>query len=271
MLINLRGVKESGTLFALPTYFFLVMMFLTVGVGLVRYLTGSLGIVADPPAMERLHETSAVSLFLILRAFASGTTALTGVEAISNGITAFKEPRSRNAGITLIWMSAILGTLFLGITFLAGQIGAVPSEAETVISQLARTAFDGRGVLYLGLISATTMILIMAANTSFADFPRLSALQAADGFLPRQLTYRGSRLVFSRGIVVLALIACRPDRPLPGQRDHADPALRHRRLSVVHAVAGRHGPPLVEDRPPGAGPGDQGTRLDAAPRSRAGA
>ena len=146
-------------------------------------------------------------LFLILHAFSSGTTALTGVEAISNGITAFKEPRSRNAGITLIWMSAILGTLFLGITFLAGQIGAVPSEHETVISQLARTAFDGRGVLYLATIGATTVILVMAANTSFADFPRLSALHGGDGFLPRQLTYRGSRLVFSRGIVALALIA----------------------------------------------------------------
>jgi hypothetical protein len=179
----------------------------TVGVGLVQYLAGSLGTVIDPPSMERLHVAQGVSLFLILRAFASGTTALTGVEAISNGIPAFKEPRSRNAGITLVWMSAILGTLFLGITLLVGRIGAVPSEAETVISQLARTAYAGRGALYLATISATTLILIMAANTSFADFPRLSALAAGDGFLPRQLTYRGSRLVFSRGIMALALIA----------------------------------------------------------------
>jgi amino acid transporter len=208
MLINLRGVKESGTVFALPTYFFLGMIFLTVGVGLARYLTGSLGLVTDPPALERLREARAISLFLILRAFASGTTALTGVEAISNGIPAFKEPRSHNAGITLIWMSVILGTLFLAITFLAGRISAVPSEAETVISQLARTAFAGRGLLYLAVITATTLILIMAANTSFADFPRLSAIAAGDGFLPRQLTYRGSRLVFSRGIAALALIAC---------------------------------------------------------------
>ncbi len=208
MLINLRGTKESGAIFALPTYFFLAMMFLTVGVGLVRYLVGSLGTVVDPPSMEQLHVAQGVSLFLILRAFASGTTALTGVEAISNGIPAFKEPRSRNAGITLIWMSAVLGVLFLGITLLAGRIGAVPSEAETVISQLARTAYAGRGILYLAIISATTLILIMAANTSFADFPRLSALAAGDGFLPRQLTYRGSRLVFSRGIMALALIAC---------------------------------------------------------------
>jgi amino acid transporter len=208
MLINLRGVKESGAIFALPTYFFLAMIFLTVGVGLVRYLAGSLGTVVAPPPMEQLRVAQGVSLFLILRAFASGTTALTGVEAISNGIPAFKEPRSRNAGLTLIWMSAILGTLFLGITLLAGRIGAVPSEAETVISQLARTAYAGRGALYLATISATMLILIMAANTAFADFPRLSALQAGDGFLPRQLTYRGSRLVFSRGIMALALIAC---------------------------------------------------------------
>jgi hypothetical protein len=144
---------------------------------------------------------------LILHAFSSGTTALTGVEAISNGITAFKEPRSRNAGVTLIWMSAILGTLFLGITFLSGQIGAVPSETETVISQLARTAYEGRGWLYLGVIAATTLILIMASNTAYADFPRLGALQAGDGFLPRQLTYRGSRLVYSRGIITLGVIA----------------------------------------------------------------
>jgi hypothetical protein len=142
-----------------------------------------------------------------LRAFSSGTTALTGVEAISNGITAFREPRSRNAGLTLIWMSLILGTLFLSITFLSGAIHAVPSEHETVISQLARTVYDGKGILYLATITATTIILIMAANTAFADFPRLSALVAGDGFLPRQLTFRGSRLVYSRGIVTLALIA----------------------------------------------------------------
>jgi len=207
MLINLRGVRESGIAFAIPTYFFITMMFLTVGVGLFRALTGTLGSVINPPPIEVSHVLQGVSAFLILHAFSSGTAALTGVEAISNGITAFKEPRSRNAGITLIWMSIILGTLFLSISYLARQIQAVPSEEETVISQLARTVFNGPGVLYLGVITATTIILIMAANTSFADFPRLSALLAADGFLPRQLTYRGSRLVYSRGIVLLALIA----------------------------------------------------------------
>ena len=207
MLMNLRGVKESGTAFAIPTYFFVVLMFIAVGTGLFRlFVAGTLGTVIDPPELLA-HGISTVTPFLILHAFASGTTALTGVEAISNGITAFKEPRSKNAGITLIWMSLILGSLFLGISYLTKMIGAVPSESETVISQLARTIFGGRGTLYLMLIGATTVILIMAANTAFADFPRLGALVAKDGFLPRQLTYRGSRLVYSRGIVALALIA----------------------------------------------------------------
>jgi amino acid transporter len=205
MFVNLRGVKESGTIFAVPTYCFLAMMFVTLGVGFWQYASGRLGTVIDPPPLETPHELASLSVFLILHAFSNGTTALTGVEAISNGITAFKEPRSRNAGVTLAWMSAILGILFLGITFLAGQIGAIPSEGETVISQLARTAFEGRGLAYLAVMATTTLILVMAANTAFSDFPRLSAIQAADGFLPRQLTYRGSRLVFSRGIVVLAL------------------------------------------------------------------
>ena len=207
MLVNLRGVKESGTVFAVPTYFFLGMLLLTVGSGLTQYLTGSLNAVENPPHLGKEPIMQSVSLFLVLHAFSNGTTALTGVEAISNGVPAFKEPRSRNAGITLIWMSTILGILFFGITFLAGRIGAIPSEAETVISQLARTIHEGRGILYLSTIAATTLILVMAANTAFADFPRLSALLAADGFLPRPLTYRGSRLVYSRGIVALALIA----------------------------------------------------------------
>lgn len=207
MLINLRGVKESGTAFAVPTYFFILMMIFTVGTGMFRYFTGSLGVVIDPPHFEPNRVISMITPFILLHAFANGTTALTGVEAISNGITAFKEPRSRNAGITLIWMSLILGSLFLGLSFLTGHVQAVFSEQETVISQLARTIYGGRGSLYLLLISGTTVILIMAANTAFADFPRLGALHAGDGFLPRQLTYRGSRLVYSRGIVTLAVIS----------------------------------------------------------------
>jgi amino acid transporter len=208
MIINLRGVRESGATFAAPTYLFIVMMFLTISIAFYRYFAGTLGTVPNPPPSVEVDESlQAVTLFLILHAFSSGTTALTGVEAISNGITAFREPKSRNAGLTLIAMSVILGVLFLSIGFLVGPIQAVPSEQETVISQLARTAFGGQGVLYLITISATTLILILAANTSFADFPRLAALHAGDGFLPRQLTYRGSRLVYSWGIVLLGLVA----------------------------------------------------------------
>jgi amino acid transporter len=207
MLVNLRGVKESGVAFAVPTYYFVLAMFLTVGIGLVRWATGSLGTVVAPPELEIALTAQVITPFLLLHALANGTSALTGIEAISNGITAFKEPRSRNAGITLIWMSSILGTLFLSITLLANRIGAVPSETETVISQIARTILGGQNIAYLGVIVGTALILILAANTAFADFPRLGALHAGDGFLPRQLTYRGSRLVYSRGIAALAVIA----------------------------------------------------------------
>ena len=207
MLLNLRGVKESGTAIALPTFFFVAMMFIMVGIGIFRSLTGTLGVVVSPPEIHLAETLVALTPFLILHAFANGTTALTGVEAISNGITAFKEPRSRNAAITLIWMSIILGSLFLSISFLTAQIQGVYSHDETIISQLARTVFNGRGLLYLATIWATTVILLMAANTAFAGFPRLGALAAEDRFLPRQLTFRGSRLVYSNGIITLSVIA----------------------------------------------------------------
>jgi amino acid transporter len=208
MLINLRGVKESGTAFSIPTYFFIAVVLIMITTGIWRLITGSLGMVVDPPEIEFHGDAIAViTPFLLLHAFSSGTAALTGIEAISNGITAFKEPRSKNAGITLVWMSVILSTFFLGISYITNYIHAVPSETETVISQIARTIYDGRGTMYLMVISATTVILIMAANTAFADFPRLGALIAKDGFIPRQLAYRGSRLVYSRGIVTLAVIA----------------------------------------------------------------
>lgn len=210
-LVNLRGVKESGRIFAVPTYFFLGTMFLTLFIGLVRHFFGG-GLPLIPeisPEIELVHHGVAESLglFLILRAFSSGCTALTGIEAISNGITAFKEPRSKNAATTLIWMSSILITLFLGITFIANQIHAVPSEIETVISQMGRAVYGDGSVMYFLLLAGTALILLMAANTSFADFPRLAALHASDGFLPRQLTLRGSRLVFSWGILALGVFA----------------------------------------------------------------
>src|SRR5574341_297 len=205
MVVNLRGVKESGSIFAVPTYFFLGIMFLTLGVGAYRFLTGTLPEVTGVQMVESVG--APLTLFLILRALSSGCTALTGIEAISNGVTAFKEPRSKNAATTLIWMSSTLIVLFLGITFLANQVGAMPSHIETVISQLART-IHGRSSVFYGLtLAGTALILLIASNTSYADFPRLAALHAGDGFLPRQLTYRGSRLVFSWGIVALAGVA----------------------------------------------------------------
>ena len=205
-LLNLRGVKESGRVFAVPTYFFLGMMLLTLGVGFVRFLSGTLPTVTN---VEAIHHNmlEPLTLLLVLRAFSSGCTALTGIEAISNGITAFKEPRSRNAAITLVWMSSILIILFLGITFLANAIQAVPSHTETVISQLGRTVYGEGSLFYYLVLAGTAVILLLAANTSYAGFPRLAALQARDGFLPRQLTHQGGRLVFSWGIVALAGLA----------------------------------------------------------------
>jgi amino acid transporter len=204
-LVNLRGVKESGRIFAVPTYFFLAMAFLMLGVGSYQYFTGQLRPVQGVEMIEH-GVLEPLTWFLILRAFSSGCTALTGIEAISNGITAFKEPKSKNAASTLVAMSSILIVIFLGFTLLANQIGAVPSERETVISQIARAIYDNSPLYFLTL-AGTALILLMAANTSYADFPRLAALHAGDGFLPRQLTFKGSRLVFSWGIVLLGILA----------------------------------------------------------------
>ncbi len=209
MLVNLRGTRESGKIFAVPTYFFLILMGVMLAEGFIQVLSGRLPTVSGvSPEIVRSEVAGGASLtlFLLLRAFASGSVAVTGTEAISNGITAFSEPKSRNAAATMAWMSTLLGVMFVGTTVLAYRAHALPAETETIISQLART-IHGPGLLYVLTLAATTIILIMAANTSFADFPRLAALHAADGFLPRQLTYRGSRLVFSWGIVILASIS----------------------------------------------------------------
>jgi amino acid transporter len=204
-IVNLRGIRESGKAFSIPSYIFLVMMFVTIVVGFYRYFTGTLEVVTGVEMAE--HGVVALTPFLVLRAFSSGCSALTGIEAISNGITAFKPPSTRNAAITLIWMSGILATMFLSITFLARQVSAVPSHTETVISQIGRTLYGTGSLLSLALLGSTMLILTMAANTSFAGFPRLSAIQAADQFLPKQLTFRGSRLVYSYGIVTLAVLS----------------------------------------------------------------
>ncbi len=201
-LINLRGVRESGTVFALPTYLFIVSSIILILVGFWKLTSGAL-----VPKAPILHETyQALPLFLLMRAFASGCTALTGVEAISNGVPAFQAPESRNARVTLAWMAVVLGVLFLGITALAHVFVIIPTEKETVISQLARQVF-GDGFFYYVMQLATAMILLLAANTSFADFPRVCSLLAQDRFLPRQLASLGDRLVFSKGIMILGLIA----------------------------------------------------------------
>jgi amino acid transporter len=201
-LANLRGVRESGALFAPPTYFFIASLTALIFTGFFR--TQVLGVA--PPPVQDLEVTEALSVFLLLKAFSSGCAALTGVEAISNAVPAFRDPESKNAAITLAWMAAILGFLFMGITVLARQLHLVPSHTETILSQLAHAMF-GSGVLYYCVQFATALILILAANTSFADFPRLSSLLARDGFLPRQLANRGDRLVFSNGIILLGLVA----------------------------------------------------------------
>jgi len=196
---NIRGVRESGRIFAVPTYFFIASFGVMLAVGFFRLVTGTLP-PAPPPSLPAVESLTA---FLALRAFASGCTALTGIEAISNGIPAFRAPESRNAAITLGWMAAILATMFVGITVLSNQLGIVPQATETVVSQIARQLF-GSGIPYYLVQAATTLILVLAANTSFADFPRLSSLLARDHFVPRQFANLGERLVFSNGILVLA-------------------------------------------------------------------
>ncbi len=205
---NLRGVRESGRMFMVPTYYFIGMMLLLLVTGVARILTGSLEPLAVPRDVG--ETTGAIGIFLVLHAFASGGAALSGVEAVSNGIPAFRPPEWRNARTTLMWLGGLLGLMFFGLSYLAVHLEVVPAETRTVISQVGRAVF-GSGtlgfVLFLMLQIATTAILILAANTSFADFPRLANFHATDRFLPRQLTTRGHRLVFSNGIIALAVVA----------------------------------------------------------------
>jgi amino acid transporter len=208
---NLRGVRESGSLFALPTYIFLVSFLFMIGYGIVYYLVYD-GVV-PPPTEENIqlaegYVPQALTLFLLLGAFSNGCAALTGIEAISNGVMAFKKPESRNAARTLIVMAALLCTMFLGTSVLAYLFGVHPHQDETVISQFARHIFTGgMGWFYFVVQASTAAILVLAANTAFADFPRLSSLLARDRFLPRQFANRGDKLVFSNGIVILAVFS----------------------------------------------------------------
>jgi amino acid transporter len=204
VLGNLRGVRESGSLFSLPTYLFVGGILLMDAVGIARYVLGGLSPTTPPPMPP--EALAPLTLFLVLRAFAGGCTALTGVEAISNGIQAFFEPVSKNAARTLVTMAVLAVTMFLGISFLAHVLGVVPKIHETVVSQIARSVF-GTGVFYYVIQAATMLVLVLAANTSFADFPRLSSILGRDGFLPRQMANRGDRLVFSNGIIILGVIS----------------------------------------------------------------
>ncbi len=216
-MVNLRGVRESGAAFSVPTYIFIVSMLALLGVGLFQVASGhahapSVG----PVRVDVVSQAHGAALgggfagfalvFLMLRAFAEGCVAMTGTEAISNGVTAFRKPASKNAAATLGWMAAILGTFFIGTSILAQRYGVMPSAHETVLSQLGRQVFGGGWAYYL-LQYSTFAVLVLAANTAFADFPRLSSLLAEDRYMPHQLAARGDRLAFSNGIVALSLVA----------------------------------------------------------------
>ncbi|HEX6532047.1 MAG TPA: APC family permease [Nitrospira sp.] len=207
VVMNLRGVRESGRFFALPTHVAIGALALMVIVGTFQSLSGA-GISLPPVSPPGLNKgTEALTLFLILRAFAAGCAAVTGMEVISNGVKAFRHPESQNAATTMVWMSIILGSLFMGISLMAYQYGIIPKLDETVVSQLARLTF-GTGFVYYTIQVGTMMLLVLAANSAFAGFPHLSSILARDGFMPHQMATFGDRLVFSNGIMILGFFAC---------------------------------------------------------------
>jgi amino acid transporter len=206
VVMNLRGVRESGKFFAIPTYFAIGALSLMVVIGTVRSLVGS-GPVAPPLPSADAAQLEGLTLFLVLRSFAAGCSAVTGMEVISNGVKAFRYPESKNAATTMVWMSVILATLFMGISWLAYHYGILPKEDETVVSQLARLTF-GTGTIYYMVQIGTMLLLVLAANSAFAGFPQLSSILARDGFMPHQMASFGDRLVFSNGILILGFFAC---------------------------------------------------------------
>jgi amino acid transporter len=199
---NLRGIRQSGTIFSIPTYLFLVSLSVMLAVGLFKVSTGTLHPTSPPPVLQIAQP---VTLWLILRSFSAGAVAMSGTEAISNGVPAFQKPESKNASRTLIIMAAVLGVFFLGVSYLSMHMGLVPGN-ETIISQVARAVF-GTNAFYIIFQVATVGILIIAANTAFADFPRMASIMARDGYMPHQFTDRGDRLAFSTGIIALGAIA----------------------------------------------------------------
>jgi len=204
---NLRGLRESGNIFAIPTYLFLGLALTMIGLGVVNVVTGQAVDIEQADAVETGSE--AIGIFLLLKAFAGGSVALTGVEAIANGVPAFKPPESKNAGNTMLAMAILLAILFVGITFISDAYGILPTEegGRTVVALVSSTIFGDGSPLYYLFQACTALILFLAANTSFNAFPRLGALLAIDGYLPRQFAIRGDRLAFSYGIVILAAVA----------------------------------------------------------------
>jgi amino acid transporter len=204
-MLNLRGIRESGQIFAVPTYFFVVCIFGLILAGLYRYLTGSI-VPVDAPLPEHVG-TKPLTTLLLLTAFANGCTAMTGVEAVSDGVPAFAKPEAKNAAATLVTMAVLAIAMFLGITVLAHAYGVIPSPSESGLSQLGRAILGRGNFLYYMVQAATTLILVLAANTAYADFPRLASIVSRDGFLPRQFMNQGDRLAFSNGIIALSAFA----------------------------------------------------------------
>ena len=206
MAVNLRGLRESGTIFASPTYIFLGSMLLMIALGIVRVLVGDTP--HAPPTVMVQGMGQSVTAFLLARAFADGCSAMTGTEAVANGVPAFKPVEWKNAQTMMLIMATLLGTMFLGMSWLVGVTGAVPSASgDSILSQIAAAVFYGRTLPYYVLICSTMGILVLAAQTSFADFPRLSSILARDGFFPRQFALRGERLAFNSGIIALAVVS----------------------------------------------------------------
>lgn len=207
IVMNLRGVRESGKFFAIPTYFAIGALGLMVTLGTIQSLIGPGAVPIAPPSTDAQDGLDGVTLFLILRAFAAGCSAVTGMEVISNGVKAFRQPESKNAATTMVWMSAILAGLFMGISWMAYHYGILAKADETVVSQLARLTF-GSGTIYYAIQISTMLLLILAANSAFAGFPHLSSILARDGYMPHQMASFGDRLVFSNGIFILGFFAC---------------------------------------------------------------
>ena len=211
-VMNLRGVKESGAAFAGPTYFYIVMLVVLIATGLYRIFVQDVGPIPDSLLSEEAREiregAKSLGLMMLLRAFSSGAVALSGVEAVSNGVPAFQKPESKNASTTLMWMGGILGSCFFGVSVLASHLKPFRGESDgNGLGLMAEYLYGGKGVMFWLTMIATFLILILAANTAYADFPRLASIVAKDGFLPRQFFNRGARLVFSNGVLFLALVA----------------------------------------------------------------